>query len=232
MSKVIAIHQPNYIPWIGYFHKMLNSDIFVIADDVQLSTQSVTHRNKIKSANGVILLTVPLARKKVLIKDVEIYNEEDWGKKHFQTLQHCYARSDYWSQYKKQFEEIYNQKWVKLIDLNMAFMTLIRNIFNIETPMVYSSQLPDLQGRKSERIIDICEKLGGSVYLSGQGAKAYNDKEIFNQHNIELKYQQFEHPVYSQLWGDFVDKLSVVDLIFNCGPQGKKILEASSGETS
>jgi len=229
MSKIIAIHQPNYLPWIGYFHKMLRSDVFVYADDVLLSSTSVTHRNKIKCANGPLLLSVPLAQKKVLIKDVPISNREQWAQKHFQSIQHCYARTRYWPLYKEQFSEIYGQQWDKLIDLNLALINLIRRILEIDTPTVLSSQLPNLQGRKSERIIDICCKLKSKVYLSGQGARAYNDDQAFKDHNIQLRYQQFNHPVYPQKWGAFVEKLSIVDLIFNCGPNSRKILEGCDG---
>ncbi|MEG6616322.1 WbqC family protein [Peptococcaceae bacterium 1198_IL3148] len=233
MSKrIIAIHQPNYLPWLGYFHKMLNCDVFVIADDVLLSSTSITHRNKIKCANGSLLLSVPLALKKVLIKDVLIYNDQNWAERHFQTLQHCYARSKYWKDYREQFRNIYARRWHKLIDLNMEIINLVRDILDIHTPLVLSSALPNLQGKKSDRIIDICKKLNAVVYLSGQGAKVYNDEQAFAQNGIELRYQNFVHPKYPQMWGDFIDKLSIVDLIFNCGPDSRKILEGCSGETN
>lgn len=232
MSRIIAIHQPNYLPWIGYFHKMLRCDIFVYADDVLLSSTSVTHRNKIKCANGPLLLSVPLAKKKVLIKDVLISNKEKWAQKHFQSIQHCYARTRYWPLYKDRFKEIYAQRWDKLIDLNLALIALIREILEIDTMTILSSQLPNLQGRKSERILDICRKLDGDIYLSGQGAKVYNDEQAFKDHHIQLKYQQFKHPVYPQKWGAFVEKLSIIDLIFNCGPASREILEGCDGEES
>ncbi len=225
MSKVIAIHQPNYLPWIGFFHKMINCDVFVYAEDVQLSNKSVTHRNKIKCANGPLLLSVPLATKRILIKDVLIFNEIDWAEKHFQSMQHCYARSRYWADYREKFRDIYSKKWEKLLDLNLAFLNLIREILDIKTKTIFSSDIPNLQGRKTERILDICSKLGGDVYLSGEGARVYNDEAAFKRDNIELRYQNFHHPVYPQLWGEFVDKLSIVDLIFNCGPESRKILE-------
>jgi hypothetical protein len=231
-KKVIAIHQPNYLPWLGYFHKMLNCDTFVIADDVLLSSTSVTHRNKIKCANGPMLLSVPLAIKKVAIKDVLICNQQHWAERHFQSMQHCYARSKYWKVYREQFRDIYSKKWHKLIDLNMELIGLVRNILDIKTEMVLSSELPNLLGKKSERIIDICKKLDAGIYLSGQGARVYNDEQAFKQNGIELKYQQFVHPEYHQMWGEFVDKLSIVDLIFNCGPQSRKILEGCSGEAN
>ncbi len=225
MSKIIAIHQPNYLPWLGYFHKMMNCDLFVYAEDVQLSNKSVTHRNKIKCANGPLLLSVPLATKRVLIKDVLIFNEINWAQKHYQSLQHCYSRSRYWKMYRDDFREIYSKKWERLVDLNLALINLIRDILGIKTKTVLSSTLPDLQGRKTERIIDICRKLGGDVYLSGEGARVYNDETAFKNSNIELRYQNFKHPVYHQLWGEFIPNLSAVDLIFNCGPESRKILE-------
>lgn len=232
MSKVVAIHQPNYLPWMGYFHKMLNCDVFVYADSVQLSAKSVSHRNKIKCSTGTLLLSVPLALKRVPFNQVLIYNENDWAERHYQTFQHCYARSRYWSDYKERFRDIYSKKWEKLIDLNLEIINLIRDVLNIKTYTVLESQLANLQGRKSEEIINICQELNADVYLSGQGARVYNDQAAFRQHGIELRYQQFIHPTYPQLWGEFVDKLSIVDLIFNCGPKSRSILEGNSGEAN
>ncbi|WP_031515106.1 WbqC family protein [Desulfofalx alkaliphila] len=228
MAKIFAIHQPNYLPWIGFFHKMMSCDLFVYADDVLMSSKSVTHRNKIKGANGILLLSVPLSLKKVEINRVLICNTENWAERHYQTMQHSYARSPYWNDYKERFRDIYSKKWLRLVDLNVALIDLIRNILDIDTPTVFSSQLPDLQGKKSERIVNISNILGVKTYLSGQGAKVYNDEEIFKRHGLELVYQQFNHPIYPQLWGDFVDKLSVVDLIFNCGPGSREIVEMST----
>lgn len=230
MLKTIAIHQPNYLPWIGYFHKMLRCDTFVYADDVLLSSTSVTHRNKIKCSNGPLLLTVPLSKKKVLIRDVVIHNKEEWAQRHFQSIQHCYSRTRYWPIYKERFWAIYSQEWDKLMDLNLVLIDLIRDILQIKTPTVLSSQLPNLQGKKSKRIIDICCKLNSNIYLSGEGARVYNDEQDFIDHNIRLEYQKFNHPIYPQKWGAFIDRISIIDLIFNCGPASRKILEDCDGE--
>lgn len=232
MSKIFAIHQPNYLPWIGFFHKMLTCDVFVFADDVLISNKTVTNRNKIKSTKGALVLSVPLALKKVLIKDVVISNNQNWAERHYQSMQHNYARSPYWNDYKEKLRNIYSKTWVKLIDLNLEIINFIRDVLEIKTPTVLSSQLPDLKGRKTERIIEIGNALGVDIYLSGQGARVYNDETCFTNNGIELRYQQFIHPVYPQLWGDFIEKLSVVDLIANCGPQSRKILEMSTGETN
>ncbi|KJS17095.1 MAG: hypothetical protein VR69_06160 [Peptococcaceae bacterium BRH_c4b] len=218
---IISGHQPNYLPWLGYFHKMKSCDLFVILDDVVHSRRAITSRNKIKGPEGARLLSVPMTRKDVTIKDVVMFNESRWYKKHWGSLQGCYTRATYWKDYRDCFYHMYNAPGEKLADFNLRLIELIREIFDIKTPVVRSSETPGITGKKGTKIINICKYFGADTYLSGNGARVYNDASEFARNNLRLVYQDFEHPVYPQLWGSFVPNLSAVDLIFNCGPESK-----------
>ncbi|PLS17551.1 hypothetical protein CVD28_11160 [Bacillus sp. M6-12] len=221
---IVAVHQPNYLPWCGYFHKMFSCDLFVILDDVPLSKTAITNKNKIKGPDGPLMLTVPLAQKKAPIKDVTIFHEEKWPQKHWKSLQRSYARAPFWKQYHDLFLSIYESPKLSLADFNLQLIEAIRTVFEIHTPMLRSSEIRGIEGKKGDRIISICKALEATVYLSGVGAKAYNDEMKFERNQIRLVYQEFEHPVYRQLWGDFIPNLTAIDLLFNCGPKSKELL--------
>lgn len=220
---IVAIHQPNYLPWIGFFHKMISSDIFVILDDVVCSNKA-ERRNVVKGSTGIINLSIPLLNKKGLIKDVKVNNQINWKQQHFATLQTCYAKTDYWKTNSPLFYEIYQKAGPNLVDLNLMFIHLFRNLLDIQTPIIKSSEISGISGAKNTKIISICKALGGEVFLSGTGAKSYLDEEAFRKNNLKVVYQKFEHPVYPQVWGDFNPNLSVVDLLCNCGPNAKQYI--------
>jgi hypothetical protein len=215
---IISGHQPNYLPWLGYFHKMKSCDLFVILDDVLHSRGAVTNKNKIKGPEGARMLSVPLAQKKVSIKDVTILNDQKWNKKHWSSLHTCYAKAPYWKDYEDLFLPVYDNPGDLLAELNIRLIGIIRKILNINTPMVRSSEIPGITGHKSTKIINICRYFGAEICLSGTGARSYNDEEEYKRNNVRLVYQDFENPQYPQLWGDLIPNLSAVDLIFNCGP--------------
>ncbi|MFK2826126.1 WbqC family protein [Bacillus sp. B190/17] len=221
---IIAIHQPNYIPWCGYFHKMLSCDLFVILDDVTFSKTAITNKNQIKSPDGSRLLSVPLSNKEGLIKDVTIFNDGKWPNKHWGSLQRNYARAPFWKQYQHLFAPIFENPDETLADFNLRLIDVIRTILEIKTPIIRSSEILGTTGLKGDKIISICKTLQAAVYLSGTGAKSYNDESEFARNQIRLVYQEFDPPCYPQLWGDFIPNLSVIDLLFNCGPKSKDFL--------
>jgi hypothetical protein len=221
---IIAIHQPNYLPWCGFFHKMLSCDLFVILDDVPYSKRAITNKNKIKSPEGSRLLSVPISQKKGLIKDVTTVDDGKWPQKHWGSLQRCYSRAPFWKQYEQLFLPIYETPDQKLADFNLRFIEVVRNLLDIKTPMIRSSEIQGTTGQKGEKIINICKALQATVYLSGTGAQAYNDEIEFERNKIRLVYQKFDHPHYPQLWGDFIPHLSIIDLLLNCGPKSKEFL--------
>lgn len=225
---IISGHQPNYLPWLGYFHKMLSCDLFVILDDVLHSRKSYFNRNLIKSPEGTRMLVVPLIRKKALIKDAFIFNDAKWNQKHWRTLHTCYAKAPYWKEYECLITSIYSNPGDKLIDLNLRLINVIRDLLEIKTPMVFSSDYPEIPGNKGDKIINICKYFGAKIYLSGTGAHTYNDEEEFKRNNLHLVYQVFEHPVYPQQWDNFIPAMSAIDLLFNCGPKSKNYLSKQS----
>ncbi len=223
---IVAGHQPNYLPWLGFFDKMRRSDIFIIEDNVQYEYQGFTNRNKILTANGVKWLSVPVehANERMLINQVKIASkgEPQWGSRHWLTLKHSYCKAPFWHDYCDFFEETYKHDWTMLIDLNMHLIKGIMGFLELATPLVLASSL-DATGKKSELIIDQCKALGADVQLSGKGCKEYIDNKRFEQEGIKLIFQEFNHPRYAQTCSGFVPNLSVVDYLFCTGGKCNKI---------
>lgn len=229
---IVAIHQPNYIPWLGYFYKMANCDIFVFLNDALHSKKYYTHRSRIKTKDGVRWLTVPLSAKEVKINELVICNDVKWQLKHWNIMETAYRKAPYWDEYSSYFKDIYDKKiiWSSLSELNYKIISIIRDLLGITTPTVESSELQIESKKGSERNLCICKQLGADIYLSGEGAKRYNDEEAFNREGINLAYTNYKYPlrfpVYHQLWGDFAPNLSIIDLLFNEGPNSLEILKS------
>ena len=217
---IVAGHQPNYLPWLGFFDKMRRVDIFIIEDNVQFERQGFTNRNRILTSDGVRWLSVPIehANKPLLINEVKIANkgEPNWGRKHWLTLKHGYCKAPYWNEFSDFFEETYEREWDLLMDLNMHLIKGIMGFLKIDKPLVLSSSL-QAQGKKTELIVAQCKELGADVQLAGNGCKGYIEKELFEQQGIALMFQDFSHPIYPQSGGEFVPNLSVVDYLFCTG---------------
>lgn len=224
----VALHQPNYLPYLGYFHKMAHCDVFVLLDDVQFAKRSYTQRVKIRTEDGEAWLTVPvLTRKKrfQLICEVEIDAAKAWEKKHWKSLVQSYRKASCFAAYRDFFEGIYAQQHVRLGELNERLIRYLAGELGISTRIVKSSSLR-IMGSRTPRIISICEALGGDSYLSGKSGRLYLDEVKFAEARIRLHYQDFQHPVYPQLHGEFRPYMSAVDLLFNCGDKSREILLA------
>lgn len=215
---IVAIHQPNFLPWIGFFYKILKSDIFVLLDIVQFSKNSYQNRVKIKIPQGALWLTVPVIHNfGQLTKDVKINNNEKWKDKHLKTLEMNYKRAPYFEIIYSMLKDIYHKKeWEFITDFNIELINTVCNFIEIKTKIVVASSL-DVKGSSTDLLIDIVKKLGGTTYLSGKGGIKYQDEEKFKNNMISLIYTDFKHPIYPQLWGEFVEGLSILDLLFNCG---------------
>jgi hypothetical protein len=233
-GDVVAIHQPNYIPWAGYFHKLASCDVFVLLDSVQYPRgQSITARNLVKTANGVTYLTIP-----VRLRDAEEgkasylaveFADSRWKKKHLRTVQHAYGRAPY-------FDEVYELYARELepdrqfVELTVGLIDAIARYLGIDTPRIRLSELLADHGQKTDLILEVCRAVGASTYLSGTFARVYNDEEMLASHGISVRYDEFECPVYPQLWGEFVPNLSVLDLLFNCGPGSAEVVLEGAAE--
>ena len=229
----IGILQPGYLPWLGFFEQIYKSDIFVIYDDVQYDKEGWRNRNRIKTANGIQWLTVPVHVKlseAPLIKDVRIDNKENWRKKHLNSIKMSYSRSPYLKDYLPFFEEAYNRQWEFLIDLDMFFILKILDWLGMgDKDIVRSSGLLDIdraigEGNKMDRLINICKTLKADTFYEGAAGRNYIDTDYFLGHGIRVEFQDYKHPVYKQLYGDFVPYLSIVDLLFNHGRDSLFIL--------
>ena len=214
----MAGHQPNYLPWLGFFDKMSKCDVFVIEDDVQFIYHEFQNRNKIKTSNGIKWLTVPVkeGRKRKKFSEIFISNEKNWSRRHWLNLKNSYGKSPYWNEFCDFFEETYEKKWNKLIDLNLYLIKGIMDFLNIETKLVLASSI-NVSGKKNDLIIAQCKALGAKTYLSGAGARTYLDIDKLEREGIKVVFQEFEHPIYPQLWGEFAHNLSVVDYLFCAG---------------
>lgn len=225
---IAAIHQPNFLPWIGYFYKMYKSDIFILLDDVQYNRRSITSRVKIKSQHGPTWLTVPVKKKGRYfqqISDVELEAGNHWKNKVLGTLQTCYGKAPHFKLYFSQLTDIIQRDYLMLADLNMALIKWLAGIFGIDTPMKKSSDLPEIAGQSSERLISICQSVMAESYLSGFGGQKYQEQELFQAAGIDLLVYDFHHPEYEQMWGEFTDGLSALDPVFNIGGKSADIIK-------
>lgn len=223
---IVAAHQPSYLPWLGYLDKMAKADVFVVMDDLQYEAQNFQNRQRIKLNSGAAWLTVPLERgaQQDRICDKRIANggnpKQHWQRCHWETLRTHYGKAPYWSAYAPELEEVYTRPWTRLVDLDAHVLELARRWFGITGPVLQSSSL-GLSGQKTERIIDLCRKVGARVYLSGRGGSTgYLDVELLRKAGIAVMWQHFEHPVYAQRYGQlgFVPNLAFLDRLFNVGP--------------
>jgi hypothetical protein len=222
--STISIHQPGYLPWLGFFDKIARSDVFVLLDDVQFEKNYFDNRNKIKIVDGWGWLTVPVKYKfGDKLNEVKIDNNQRWAEKHYKALSMNYNKSRYFPEYCQFFKEFYEGNWEKLIDLNVAFINFAVEKLGMKKEIIKSSEL-DIKEEKSERLLNICKKLKADVYLSGRFGKNYLNEKDFEENNIKVVYQDFKHPAYPQLYGNFIPELSVVDLLLNCGQESLNII--------
>jgi hypothetical protein len=227
---ILSVHQPQYIPWLGYFDKIARSDAFVFLDCVQYKEREFQNRNKIRTKDGWIWLTVPVVTKglgRQNIRDVKIDNSFSWRKEHLGSIRAWYGRSTFFDKYFVFFEETYSMEWETLHDINIHIIRYILKELSISTPVYFESKC-GINSKKTDRIIEICGKLKADTYFSGIGGKEYLETEKFAAAGIALAYQDFKHPAYRQQFmkgdGDFIPYMSILDLLFNEGPRSGEIL--------
>jgi len=231
VNLIVAVHQPQYLPWLGYFDKIRRADVFCYLDNVQYKKNDWQNRNRIKTARGWQWLTVPVQyRFPQNINEVTINNTVNWKNKHLQTLVTNYNRAPFFKEFAKFFEQVYAEDWVYLSELNIALIEHLKTAFGLDqVPAVKSSEF-SLREDPTDRLIDICKILKADTYLSGQDGVKYMDLDRFRQSGIQVIVQEFTHPVYPQLFKDFQSHMSAVDLLFNCGPGSiEKIAGCQSG---
>jgi hypothetical protein len=229
--KQVAIVQSNYLPWKGYFDLIASVDEFILYDDVQFTRRDWRNRNRIKTSGGVQWLTVPVVvkgRYHQLVNEVEIAGVE-WARDHWRALEHNYRKADCFDDVAVLLKPVFLRSWHMLSDLNREFIQLICGYLNIETTISSSSDYKLIEGR-SERLADLANQAGATEYISGPAAMAYLDEEPFRQRDVGVRWFSYDgYSDYPQLWGEFVHEVSIVDLLFNCGPRSSNYLQYPQG---
>ena len=223
---ILTAHQPVYLPWLGLFHKIALAETFVYFDQVQYLPKDWMNRNKIRTKNGSILLTVPVLRKgyrDLKTSEIEINNSINWQKKHLQSISLNYKKSPYFENYIPFFEDVYSRKWEFLGDLNEYMLKWFLDELGIKVNFLNAKNFK-FEGEKSSLILNMCKKLDASTYIFGTLGKDYANVHEFEKNNVKLIFQDYNHPKYSQLYSEFVSHLSVIDLLFNHGPKSLEII--------
>lgn len=224
-SKNCVILQPSYIPWRGYFHQIAKADIFVFYDDVKYDKHGWRNRNRIKTSSGTQWLTIPVFSKgveknKTPINQIEINWNQKWNRKHWSALKLAYAKAPYFKEFAPLISAFYESKPTLLADFTIdTTIQLARALGITSTDFVRSSELSGIGGQKTERLIQILSQLEVTHYISGPSAKDYIDPEKFTRAGISLEYMEYDYPEYEQLYPPFDPQVSVLDLLFMCGPK-------------
>ncbi len=238
----IAVLQPGYIPWLGFFDQEISVDLFVVLDDVQYDRRGWRNRNRLKSPDGPTWLTVPVESKgkfDQLIADVKIQHGDGWKdaaerriligwrKKHLGILEHFYKSAPYYNKVYQEFNDIISLDWEHLWELDLAVINWMNHSMGIDTPLKMSSDL-HVSGNKTGKLLEICRYFDADQYYSGAAARHYLDVERLRENGIDVYYQEYEHPVYPQLHGNFISHLSALDLMMVALPESKKIIKSGS----
>jgi hypothetical protein len=218
---ILTAHQYAYLPWLGYFHKVALADNFVILDSVQFEKNSFTNRNKIKTSNGEAWLTIPVEMKGHLDKtaiDIQMDSRSNWKRKHWNSLLMNYKKAPFFDQYAGFFESYYQLETLKLSEFIENSTLFFLKELKINVAISKLSEL-GVESKKQELIVDLCKRTNSTAFVFGALGKNYAEKELFDTNGISIYFQEYKHPVYEQLWGDFVPYMGIVDALFNLGPE-------------
>ena len=228
MSSV-AIIQSNYLPWKGYFHIIQSVDHFVFLDSVKYTRRDWRNRNKIKTSEGMIWLTVPVHAKRLTSINKAVIADYQWQINHPKTLKQYYSKCPYFKKYFPLLEKLYSRNWIHLSDLNQVFIREISQLLGIKTKF-YDDREFSTSPEKNQRLLDIVQKLGADTYITGPSAQVYLKEKIYLQAGIKVRYFQYpKYPEYDQVWGKYHSQVSVLDLIFH---KGEKSVNYIWGESN
>lgn len=219
--KIATAHQPAYLPWLGYFHKAALADTFVLLDSVQFEKNSFTNRNKIKTSNGPAWLTIPVEMRDHLhknINEIKVDSKQNWKVKHWNSLVLNYKKTPYFTLYADLLNEHYKKESDLLIDYIQPLTDFFFNELNINNEKVKLSEL-GIDSAKQDLIIDICKKTKADAFVFGAMGKNYADEALFRQNNIRIYFQEYSHPSYPQVWGEFAPYMCILDALFMLGPE-------------
>jgi len=229
----VAIHQPQYLPWLGYLDKLDRVNVFVLLDCVQFKKHEWQNRNRIRTAQGWQYLTVPVLHEfPQRLDEVRINNQSDWRRKHRQALETHYGKAPYYDRYAPLVQHLLARNGEWLSPLNEAMLTMLAGALGITTPIVKASQY-EARHEPTGRLVDLCKAVGADCYLAGAGGRDYMNLKDFEEAGITVEFQDFVSPEYAQVYRPFIAGLSALDLLFNCGPDGFRLVrEARTGPRS
>ena len=227
MKKKVAILQSNYIPWKGYFDLINSVDEFIIYDDMQYTKRDWRNRNKIKTLNGLRWLSIPVSVKGKYHQKINetLISDPKWASKHWDAIVHSYKKSPYFMRYKDSFESFYTTNDdLYLSNINIELIKLVNTILGITTKISLSSSFELVEGQ-TERLLDLCEQVGATEYLSGPAARGYFDENLAVELGIGVEWMSYnDYPEYNQMTEPFDHGVSIIDLIFNEGPNATKFM--------
>jgi hypothetical protein len=222
----IAIVQPPYLPWMGYFDMLRRVDLMIFLDTVSVNLRSFQRRNRIRIPTGWMWLTVPVLKdggQSPIFRNARLNETTGWRRKHWKAIVSSYERAPYFDEYRGFFETFYNEPQNSLQEVNVNLIKYVAEQLGLTTPTRYASEL-DPEGKKTELLLDICRKTGASYYLSGPTAKNYLRPELFEARGIALEFHEYKHPTYEQRFPGFISHMSSIDLLFNTGDRAARIL--------
>ena len=224
--KVVVL-QPSFLPWQGHLDQYAWCDRFVLYDDVQFDKHGWRNRNRILTAQGVTWLSIPVKAKGApLVRDIEVDYAQPWRRKHLETLRQAYTKAPFFDWLYPDLQQYYANDWARLLDWDVEGLKWLTARLGLPWKGVFSSDL-DAPGQKTERLIAICQKLKATEYLTGDAARDYLDESQFERIGVKVRWHGYQHPVYPQRGSDFVSHLSIVDLMFQAGPDSLKTLQRS-----
>ena len=229
---IVTVHQPHFMPWLGYLHRMAQADLFIVLDHVQFERGNYQNRTMIRMNGEARWLTVPVVQRsqkeRIIEKQIDNTLADTprwWSMAHFQTVRQAYRDARYLGLYAPTLRQILETRWTRLVELNAAMLEFLRDALGIRTRIVRSSEL-GVDGAKSQLILNLCRAVGADTLLAGLGgSRHYLDQAEFESQGVRIAHQQFTHPVYGQC-GDapFTPGLSSLDLLLNCGPASRELL--------
>ncbi len=229
---IVSIHQPNFLPWLGYLHRMMQADLFIVLDHVQFERRNYQNRTRIRLDDHEHWLTVPVQQQsqheRIIDKLIDNPGAEEtrwWGADMIRTLRHAYRDALFLDPYIHNLRDILESRPRRLVDLDLAMLNFLRTALAIETPMLRSSTLK-VAGTKSDLILNLCLEVGADTYLAGMGgSRDYLDRQAFAQAGVNIAWQDFKHPRHTQCGtGEFIAGLSAIDMLLNLGPHSRDLL--------
>ena len=214
---ILTAHQPAYLPWLGYFEKIMRSDVYIYMDTVQFERGSFTTRNKIKTANGPTWLTVPVITKGHMesnLLELVINDKVKWQKKHFLSIQYAYKNAPYYKEFIEKIAPFYEVEYKMFADFCYEYTLFWVKELGIDTKIMRLKSMA-VEGKKSDLVLSMCKATGADTFISGAMGKDYMEEEKFAQNNIKIVYQNYHPNQYPQLWGNFAPCMSVLDFVMN-----------------